>query len=203
MRILVALIVAIGFCFVTVSADAATRKERRTEHVQKHIVKKAAKLQTKLVYAKRAHTKKHVQRKAKHLYKKAKKHHLVSATPPLPERKPALADNALVKKAVMYAGTNPVGWSHNWCGAFLDKVLTEAGYHPGGNLARGYASYGYPTHARVGAIAVMAHHVGIVAEVGPGYVTLVSGNHSGKSGHRTVGVGRYATSRVLTFRMPT
>jgi hypothetical protein len=41
-----------------------------------------------------------------------------------------------------------------------------------------------------------------VAFVGNDYVILVSGNHSGSSGHRTVGLGRYAMSRITTFRMP-
>src|SRR5262245_19270333 len=110
--------------------------------------------------------------------------------------------NALVDLAMRYDGKNPTGWSHNWCAHYLDMVLQEAGYPSGGNLARGYASYGQPTPARVGAIAVMPNHVGLVAFVGDDYVILVSGNHGGSSGHRTVGLGRYAMSRITTFRMP-
>jgi hypothetical protein len=41
-----------------------------------------------------------------------------------------------------------------------------------------------------------------VAFVGGDYVILVSGNHGGSSGHRIVGHGRYAMSRITTFRMP-
>jgi hypothetical protein len=110
--------------------------------------------------------------------------------------------NALVALAMRYDGNNPTGWSHNWCAHYLNMVLQEAGYPSGGNLAREYASYGQPTFARVGAIAVMPHHVGVVGFVGDDYVILVSGNHGGNSGHRTVGLGHYDMSRITTFRMP-
>ena len=55
---------------------------------------------------------------------------------------------------------------------------------------------------QVGALAVMAHHVGIVKEVSGDSVTLVSGNHSGRSGTRQVGVGKYARSRVVVYVWP-
>src|SRR5262249_51615551 len=128
-------------------------------------------------------------------------HDAVKATT---EAKLDLADTAhpLVSLAMRYDGKNPTGWSHNWCAHYLDMILQEAGYPSGGNLARGYASYGQPTPARVGAIAVMPNHVGVVAFVGDDYVILVSGNHGGSSGHRTVGLGRYAMNRITTFRMP-
>jgi hypothetical protein len=48
----------------------------------------------------------------------------------------------------------------------------------------------------------MPHHVGVVGFVGDDYVILASGNHGGSSSHRTVGLGRYAMSRITTFRMP-
>jgi hypothetical protein len=57
--------------------------------------------------------------------------------------------------AMRYDGNNPTGWSHIWCAHYLNMVLLEAGYPRGGNLAREYASYGQPTPARVGAIAVI------------------------------------------------
>ena len=94
-------------------------------------------------------------------------------------------------------GGNPTGWGHNWCGHYLDMVLRQTGHRGGGNLAAAYASYGRPSAARPGAIAVMPHHVGIVMSVGNGYVTLISGNH----GHR-VGIGKYRMSRIKTFRVP-
>ena len=108
----------------------------------------------------------------------------------------------LVRVALRYNGRNPTGLSRQWCGNFVDLTLRQSGHRGGGNLARGYASYGRPSAARVGAIAVMPHHVGIVTAVGPGYVTLVSGNHSGRSGHRTVGLGNYKMSRIIAFRAP-
>ncbi|MGB9040943.1 MAG: hypothetical protein WCC81_00565 [Pseudolabrys sp.] len=95
-----------------------------------------------------------------------------------------------------HVGDNPTGWSHNWCGRFLAMTLEEAGHTGGGNLAAGYADYGLPAKAQVGAIAVMQHHVGIVTAVGPDYVVLVSGNH----GHK-VGVGRYASNKIIAYRM--
>ena len=153
---------------------------------------------------------KRVAKKTQRIVEKAHKHGIVQAEPAhralhaTAEAELDLPDttNALVALAMRYDGKNPTGWSHNWCARYLDMVLQEAGYLSGGNLARGYASYGQPTPARVGAIAVMPNHVGVVAFVGGDYVILISGNHGGSSGHRTVGFGRYAMSRITTFRMP-
>ena len=103
----------------------------------------------------------------------------------------------LIRLALEHLGKNPTGWAHNWCGRFLAMTLEEAGHTGGGNLAAGYADYGLPAKAQVGAIAVMSHHVGIVTAVGPDYVVLVSGNH----GHK-VGVGRYASNKIIAYRMP-
>jgi hypothetical protein len=102
----------------------------------------------------------------------------------------------LIRLAMEHLGDNPTGWSHNWCGRFLAMTLEEAGHRGGGNLAAGYTDFGLPAKAQVGAIAVMPHHVGIVTAVGPGYVVLVSGNH----GHK-VGVGRYASNKIIAYRM--
>ena len=102
----------------------------------------------------------------------------------------------LIRLAMEHLGGNPTGWSHNWCGRFLAMTLEEAGHKGGGNLAAGYRDYGKPAKAQVGAIAVMQHHVGLVTAVGPGYVMLLSGNH----GHK-VGVGRYASNKVIAYRM--
>jgi hypothetical protein len=153
---------------------------------------------------------KRVAKRTQRVVEKASEHGLVQAEPThgaVRATTEAVLDsadtaNALVALAMRYDGKNPTGWSHNWCARYLDMVLQEAGYPSGGSLARGYASYGQPTAARVGAIAVMPNHVGVVAFVGDDYVILVSGNHGGSSGHRTVGLGRYAMSRITTFRMP-
>jgi hypothetical protein len=102
----------------------------------------------------------------------------------------------LIRLAMEHLGDNPTGWSHNWCGRFLAMTLEAAGHSAGGNLAAGYADYGLPAKAQVGAIAVMPHHVGLVTAVGPGYVMLLSGNH----GHK-VGVGRYASDKIIAYRM--
>ena len=102
----------------------------------------------------------------------------------------------LIRLAMEHLGANPTGWSHNWCGRFLAMTLEAAGHRGGGNLAAGYADYGLPAKAQVGAIAVMPHHVGIVTAVGPDYVVLLSGNHSHK-----VGVGRYASNKIIAYRM--
>jgi hypothetical protein len=196
-----------------VKAKDAKRIEAREKKPQ-GVLKKPQ----RLVESKSKATKPHAERKPKHVAKKtqrivekAHEHGLViqaelnrgavRATTEAELDSPDTA-NALVALAMRYDGKNPTGWSHNWCARYLDMVLQEAGYPSGGNLARGYASYGQPTPARVGAIAVMPNHVGVVAFVGDDYVILISGNHGGSSGHRTVGLGRYAMSRITTFRMP-
>jgi hypothetical protein len=195
-------------------AKARDAKRIQTrEKKAKGLVKKAQ----RVVESKSKATKPRAERKPKRvamrtqrLVEKAHKHSLVQAESAhgavhaTTEAKLDLADtaNPLVALAMRYEGKNPTGWSHNWCAHYLDMVLQEAGYPSGGNLARGYASYGQPTPARVGMIAVMPNHVGVVAFVGDDYVILVSGNHSGSSGRRTVGLGRYTMSRITTFRMP-
>ena len=195
-----------------VKAKDAKRIEAREKKPQ-GVLKKPQ----RLVESKSKATKPHAERKPKHvaniqwIVNKAHEHGLViqaelnrgavRATTEAELDSPDTA-NALVALAMRYDGKNPTGWSQNWCARYLDMVLQEAGYPSGGNLARGYASYGQPTPARVGAIAVMPNHVGVVAFVGDDYVILISGNHGGSSGHRTVGLGRYAMSRITTFRMP-
>jgi hypothetical protein len=101
-------------------------------------------------------------------------------------------------RALQDIGRNPTGWSHQWCARWLDMVTPGSG----GNLAIGYRRYGRPSPARPGAIAVMSHHVGIVKEVRGNSVVLVSGNHSGRSGRRVVGIGTYPMSRIVAFRWP-
>ena len=194
-----------------VKAKDAKRIEAREKKPQ-GVLKKPQ----RLVESKSKATKPHAERKPKHvaniqwIVNKAHEHLVIQAelnrgavraTTEAELDSPDTA-NALVALAMRYDGKNPTGWSHNWCARYLDMVLQEAGYPSGGNLARGYASYGQPTPARVGAIAVMPNHVGVVAFVGDDYVILISGNHGGSSGHRTVGLGRYAMSRITTFRMP-
>src|SRR4029453_7757777 len=195
-------------------------KARHAKRIQVRCQKKAQRVVKKtqrVVELKSKGTKLSVEGKAKGVVKRtqrvvetAPKRDLVQAEPDhralhaTAEAELDLPDttNALVALAMRDDGKNPTGWSYNWCAHYLDMVLQEAGYPSGGNLARGYASYGQPTPARVGAIAVMPNHVGVVAFVGDDYIILVSGNHGGSSGHRTVGLGRYPMSRLNTFRMP-
>ena len=92
---------------------------------------------------------------------------------------------------------NPTGFRGAWCGAFMAMVARREGRSipPSPLLARSWARAGRPSGPVVGAIAVLPHHVGVVAAVKPGKVLLVSGNH----GHR-VGVGWYAARRVIAYR---
>jgi hypothetical protein len=197
-----------------VKAKHAKRIHVRCQKKAQGVVKKAQRV---VEATSKTTTEPRVEQKAKHVAKRSRRllektnksslalaesgHDAANATNAAKLESPDTA-NALVALAMRYDGNNPTGWSHNWCAHYLNMVLQEAGYPSGGNLAREYASYGQPTPARVGAIAVMPHHVGVVGFVGDDYVILVSGNHGGSSGHRTVGLGRYAMSRITTFRMP-
>jgi uncharacterized protein (TIGR02594 family) len=107
----------------------------------------------------------------------------------------------VVAAAERYRGTNPTGWSHQWCAAFANLVLERTGHRGSGSAAaRSFAHYGSPAPGPVpGAIIVFPHHVGFVIGVaGPGRVRVVSGNH----GHR-VGDGIYSTRSVIAYRYPT
>ncbi|HEU4661439.1 MAG TPA: TIGR02594 family protein [Pseudolabrys sp.] len=94
--------------------------------------------------------------------------------------------NPLIVEARRYLGTNPIGWKHVWCGAFMDMVLRNTGHPGGGVSAKAYAHYGRRVHGpQVGAIAVMARrgggHVGIVTGIDPhGNPIIISGNYNHK-----------------------
>lgn len=113
------------------------------------------------------------------------------------------SSSSLVSEARKYLGTNPTGRGSLWCGAFMDMVLTRTGHKGGGNLAKGYASYGRRVSGpQVGAIAVMGRkgggHVGVVSGVDPnGNPIIVSGNHN-----RTVAESVYPASRITAYVMP-
>jgi uncharacterized protein (TIGR02594 family) len=114
-----------------------------------------------------------------------------------------LSGNSLVADARRYIGTNPTGRSSLWCGAFMDKVLKDAGLPGGGNLALGYLHYGHRVAGpQVGAIAVMGRrrggHVGVVSGLDPnGNPIIVSGNHN-----RTVAESVYPRGRIIAYVMP-
>jgi hypothetical protein len=106
--------------------------------------------------------------------------------------------------AINDVGTNPTGWKRQWCAKSVNLWLQRSGKKGcGGNTAISCLSAGRklagPT---IGALAVMKHHVGIVKEVHGSQVTLISGNHSGRSGARSVGVGKYARGRVVAYVWP-
>ena len=200
-----------------VKAKRPKAKDAKRQTPDKKAAKDVVKKTQRVIESKSKATKPRTEPKAKHVanntqrvVERAHERSLAEAAPnngavrATTEAELGLPDtaNPLVALAMSYDGKNPTGWSHNWCAHYLNMILQEAGYPSGGNLARAYASYGQPTPARVGAIAVMPNHVGVVAFVGDDYVILVSGNHGGSSGHRTVGLGRYAMNRVMTFRMP-
>lgn len=106
--------------------------------------------------------------------------------------------SGLAAVAGRYLGGNPTGWRRAWCGNFMRLVVRQAGLpdHKGGNLARNWSHYGRASSARVGAIGVMPHHVGIViGRCRGGGILLRSGNHG-----RRVGDGCYAARRFIAFR---
>ena len=110
---------------------------------------------------------------------------------------------SLVADARRYLGTNPTGRRSLWCGAFMDKVLRDTGHRAGGNLAKGYLSYGsHVSGPQVGAIAVMGRrgggHVGVVSGVDAnGNPIVISGNHN-----NTVAESVYPRSRIIAYVMP-
>lgn len=98
-------------------------------------------------------------------------------------------------------GSNrPSGCPGRWCACYMDNVLVRAGLLPNGsNLARDFAQYGEPAApGQVGAIMVMANHVGVVVgDCGNGQVQIVSGNFSNR-----VGLGCYNPGRAIAWRAP-
>jgi uncharacterized protein (TIGR02594 family) len=110
----------------------------------------------------------------------------------------------LVSEARRYLGGNPTGRSSLWCGAFMDMILRRTGHPGGGNLARGYASYGTRVSGpQVGAIAVMSRgkrggHVGVVSGIDAnGNPIIISGNHG-----RRVAEATYPRGRIYAYVMP-
>lgn len=115
------------------------------------------------------------------------------------------ASSSVVAEARRYIGSGPVfGRKTLWCGNFMDYVLRKTGHRSGGNLAKGYASYGRRVAGpQVGALAVMTRgkgggHVGVVTGVdASGNVVVVSGNHN-----NTVAESVYPRSRIFAYVMP-
>jgi uncharacterized protein (TIGR02594 family) len=105
----------------------------------------------------------------------------------------------LLAVARRYLGRgNFTGYREAWCADAVNVWLRRAGLQPQrSHRAVDFARYGRAARPHVGAIAVLRHHVGIVAGFSRGRVILLSGNH----GHR-VGLGAYAAHRIIAFRDP-
>jgi len=109
---------------------------------------------------------------------------------------------SLLALAERYVGSrNPTGFHGPWCGAFMGLVARRAGLSvPEGYLqARQWARVGHRVAGpQIGAIAVMAHHVGIVAGMDArGNPVLVSGNYGGR-----VGVGAHSARGIIAYVRP-
>jgi hypothetical protein len=106
--------------------------------------------------------------------------------------------------AILDIGTNPTGWKRQWCARSLNLWLQQSGKKGcGGDAAISCLTAGRKlSEPEIGALAVMAHHVGIVKEVEGSSVTLVSGNNAGKPGARKVGVSKYKRGRIIAYVWP-
>lgn len=106
-------------------------------------------------------------------------------------------DNPVLRVAGRFLGRgNFTGFPEAWCADAMNVWLRLSGHRPqASHRAIDFAHYGRPTSARVGAIAVLTHHVGVVSRVVPGGVILISGNHRAR-----VGLGFYPLHRIIAFR---
>ena len=108
--------------------------------------------------------------------------------------------SSLLNVARSYLGRrNFTGFEEAWCADALRVWLRQSGHSLGGtdHRAISFARYGRPSTPHVGAVAVLRHHVGIVAGFTHGGVILLSGNH-----RQRVGFGVYSPRRILAFREP-
>jgi uncharacterized protein (TIGR02594 family) len=131
------------------------------------------------------------------------KHHRTKPKPQVEHSSFSFGGSGLVSTARQYLGTNPTGRGSLWCGAFMDLVLRKTGYPGGGNLAKGYLTYGTRVaEPQIGAIAIMNRkgggHVGVVSGVDQnGNPIVISGNHN-----HTVAESVYPRGRVVAYVMP-
>ena len=108
----------------------------------------------------------------------------------------------LADQARAYVGQrNPTGYHGPWCGSFVGMVADKAGVKkPAGfRQARSWLHAG-PRLARAepGAIAIMAHHVGIVLAVQDAGVIMISGNYQ-----RRVAISFVNFRQIRAFVEPT
>ena len=90
-----------------------------------------------------------------------------------------------------------------WCGTFVAHCMRETGFEVPKHWyrARDWASWGKPTQARVGAIAVFARggggHVGFVVGESKSAYYILGGNQS-----NAVNITPLSKTRILAFRWP-
>lgn len=139
-------------------------------------------------HAKRVHHKTHRHAKRIKIYK-AKVVRVASLAPIQNEPISGLAEQA---KRYLGMNARQVGVRLTlWCSAFIRKLTNASGVD---DRAISWLRK-QRTYLRVGAIAVMRHHVGIVTGITKnGDPILISGNH----GHK-VGIGRYPKERILAY----
>ncbi len=110
------------------------------------------------------------------------------------------SSSGVLSVARRYLGRgNFTGFHEAWCADALRAWLRQSGHSTAGtdHRAISFAHYGRPTSPHVGAVAVLRHHVGIVAGVTRRGVVLLSGNHG-----RHVALGVYPLRRIIAFRDP-
>jgi hypothetical protein len=110
-----------------------------------------------------------------------------------------VGDERVLRVAEHYVGHgNFTGFHGKWCAAATGLWLREAGYTRLGSLAAiDYARYGRPSTPKPGVVAVLPHHIGIVAKVYPTSILLLSGNHL-----HNVGYGVVSKRSIVAFRAP-
>ncbi|MGA7748661.1 MAG: hypothetical protein WCA63_00790 [Gallionella sp.] len=101
--------------------------------------------------------------------------------------------------ATRFIGGNPTGMHHAWCKTFVNFVMRRTGMFFNHSL-RAIDALGMGPHVaypQPGDLAVMRHHVTIVAAVGPGSIIGLGGNQ----GHR-VKFSHYPRRRIIAFVRP-
>lgn len=138
---------------------------------------------------------------AKHRPPKAR--YVALARAPLDIRPaPQIAATDMLAEAQRYVGSgNVTGYSGiPWCGAFMQLIARRTGHAvpQGALMARRWAYAGRRLRGpAVGAIAVMPHHVTIVAGVTRGGIIGLGGNQ----GHR-VRYSYYSSRRIIAYVEP-
>lgn len=127
---------------------------------------------------------------------------------PLPVSRPApppAPKVSLLEKAQKFVGTNPTGWASLWCARFIAMLAPDlAAKVDNPNWARDWADLPHTKNPKPGDIAVLRRgrggHIGVVKTLDRnGNPILISGNTSGRRGHRVVAEGKFSKSRVIAY----